>query len=111
MKILKKQIEQYGLQVSIIDKRYLWVKACDTSIKVDAYQIFGLEDEDLILTLKQKFYQYNIKIDVHVPENNKNTLTNNNNKNIKKEKSNYNKIDDRKKNIRKILKDKYKLIS
>jgi hypothetical protein len=104
MKILKKQIENYGLNVSIVDKRYLWIKACDTTIKFDAYELFGLENEDLILSIKQKFYQYNIKIDIHVPENNKSTP-------IKNKKENYITIDDRKKNIRKILKNKFKLIS
>jgi len=103
--ILKKQIEEHGLQVSFVDKRYLWVTACNKTIKVDAYELFGLESNDLILALKQKFYQYNIKIDIHVPENNKNVVK----KHEKKE--DIISIDDRKKNIRKILKHKIKLIS
>lgn len=103
MNIIKKQIEDLGLETRIIDKRYIWVKAKDTSIKFDAYELFGLKNDDLILTLKNKFYQYNIKIDLLNPEKNKNTTTKNN--------TTYETVNDKKKKIRKLLKNKFKLIT
>jgi len=105
MNTLKKQIEDLGIEVRVMDKRFVWVNAQNRSIKIDTYELFGLEKDDLKVILKNKFYQYNIKIDLLVPENNKST---------KNPKPLYNMeeqlIKDKKENIRQLLKNKFKLI-
>jgi len=101
MNQLKKVIEENGLKVTYKDKRHLWVKFDNIIIMVDSYDLFGLADDDLMLRIKQRFGGYGIKID----------LDNlNNNKKNKEPKHKYIPINERKENIRKILKDKFKLL-
>ena len=65
MNLLIKKIEEHGLTVTHHNKRNLWVKAHNTILMCDAYDLFGLEDDDLMLIIKRKFYAYNIKIDLY----------------------------------------------
>ena len=103
MKQLIKQIEDGGLTVTHKNKRNLWVKAKDAIIMVDSYDLFGLEQSDLMLRLKQRFYIYNIKIDVYNPDNNK-TIKNKDKPKI------FTPVSERKEKIRELLTNKYKLI-
>ena len=108
MEILIKKIEEYGLKVTHHNKHKLWVKAQDTIIMLDSFDLFGLADDDLMLRIKQRFYIYNIKLDLDNPENNKNTP-------IKSSKSKrktyiYIPVDEKKKKIRELLTNKYKLL-
>ena len=103
MKLLVKQIEEKGLKVTHTNKRYLWVKSQNTIIRVDSYDLFGLEEDDLMICLKQKFCIYNIKIDLHNPDNNKSKIKNN--------RYIYISVNEKKEKIRELLINKYKLIS
>jgi len=111
MKHLIKVIEEHGLKVTHHNKKMLWAKAKGTIIQLNSHELFGLEDDDLMLTIKQKFYRFNIKIDLYNPENNK-TLkhkSSNHKKNVIEPYSES--ITLKKKKIRELLTTKYKLIS
>jgi len=114
VKALIEQIENKGLEVTHYNKHNLWVKAKDMIVMLDAYKLFGLEDDDLMLTLKQKFYQYNIKIDIHNPDNNKSESkeVKSDEEKVQKEKyeSLFLTVSEKKKKIRDLLTNKYKLI-
>lgn len=100
-------IEEHGLTITHSNNRNLWVKSADTIIMLDLYELFGLEVDDLMLHIKQKFYRYNIKIDIHNPDNNK---RHNNKPKKSKDRVAYIPIDNRKKKIRELLTNKYKLL-
>jgi hypothetical protein len=102
VKTLIKQIEEKGLKVTHQNKRYLWVKAKGIIIQVDSYDLFGLEEDDLGLRLKQRFYNYNVKIDLYNPDNNRD-------KGDDKPKQ-ITSVKEKKEKIRKLLKNKYKLL-
>jgi len=107
VKLLIKQIEDNGLTVTHNNDRYLWVKAKDMIIMLDAYQLFGLEEDDLMIKIKQQFYMYNIKIDIYNPDNNKSDTP----EDEKEGKPNpFLSDDEKKKRIRELLTNKYKLI-
>jgi len=89
---LKDLIEKYGLTVDGIDKRYICISAKGIILTFDGYLLFGLKESEIMSNIKQRFYEKNIKIDLNIPENNKpKTVV-------------VQTIDDKKKNIRKILK-------
>jgi len=105
MKQLIKVIEEHGIVVTHHNKQMMWVKAKGTIIQLNAHNLFGLEEDDLMLTIKNNFYRFNVKIDLYVPENNK-TVTS-------KKKNKIPDIDfvtEKKTKIRELLTTKYKLI-
>ena len=107
MEILIKKIEEHGLKVTYYNKHNLWVKAQDTIIMLNSFDLFGLEDDDLMLRIKQRFYIYNIKIDLHNPDNNKSIPI----KSKSKRKTYvFVTVDEKKKKIRELLTNKYKLL-
>jgi len=103
MKTLITKIEENGLEVTHHNKRNLWVKAKNVILMLDAYELFGLEDDDLMITIKNRFYVYNVKIDIYNPDNNKSSSI--------KSKDIYVPVDERKQKIRELLTNKYKLLS
>lgn len=106
MKQLIQIIEDHGLEVTHNNKRHLWIKAFDSIIRVDSYDLFGLADDDLMLRIKHRFYNvYRIRIDTINPENNKGKKSKN-----KKVTPKYIPVGERKENIRKLLTDKFKLL-
>ena len=109
MKVIRKIIESYGLTVTYTNKTNMWIKAQNTVIMCNLHQMFGLSEDNLMLYVKQKFYQVNIKIDLQNPENNK-PIKPEKKKDKQKDKSKYIPINERKENIRKILRDKFKLL-
>jgi len=105
MKLIKEIVESYGLIVTYSNKSNVWIKAKDTIIMCSIHELFGLEEADLMLHLKQKFYRLNVKVDLYIPQNNKRIPTKS--KNVIPV---YSPISDRKKKIRDLLRDKFKLI-
>ena len=114
MKALIEQIENKGLEVTHYNKHNLWVKSKNAIVMLDAYKLFGLEEDDLMLTIKQTFYQCNIKIDIHNPDNNKSESKEIKSDEDKEKKEKYESlyltVDEKKKKIRDLLTNKYKLI-
>jgi len=108
MKLIKQIIGEHGLEVTYANNKNIWVKCKNTIICLNIFDLFGLEEDDLMLHIKQHFYRYNIKIDLFVPENNKsNTKTN-----VKVIlKGVDDSVSEKKKNIRNLLTTKYKLLT
>ena len=85
----------------------MWVKSKNIIIRLDSYDFFGLEEDDLGLRLKQRFSAHGVKIDLHNPDNNKPTKgqsVSNSDDDISPS------VGEKKQKIREILKNKYKLL-
>ena len=106
MEQIIQQIEDIGLKVNHYGIRYLWVTAKRTIVRLDSHELFGLEEDDFGLRIKQIFYINNIKIDLYNPDNNRSTSSSK-----KKHKSNIIlSVSEKKLKIRELLKNKYKLL-
>ncbi len=118
MKELTKQIEDGGMEVAFSNSYNVWIKAVNHTVMIRKSSIMGLEQSDLMLRIKQKFYFHNIKIDLIDVRNNKSKeiyhRTNDSKKKRKKKKkietSDELSVYEKKRKIRELLTTKYKLL-
>lgn len=102
MNQISKIIQNYGLEVISMDNRYIRVKAKNLILTLDSYSLFGLTTSDMMLSIKQQFYHHNVKIDLYHPKNNHSEFKNKKSIDLT--------ITEKKEKIRKMLKNKYKLL-
>lgn len=102
MEEIKKKIESYGLTLVNSTGKFVRIKHGGLIIVLNMFDLLSMTEDDMMLHIKQRFYSYNIKVDLNNPEKNKTTTD------FKSTPSKT--LEEKKENIREILKSR-KLIS
>lgn len=112
-----KLFESQGLIVVSHTTKYIRVRSGQLILVIDAHMLFGLSHDDAMLHVKQRFYEYNVKINSYDPDKlwNKEKVTFTNTTDDKTDDKTDNEftyltVDEKKSRIRELLVNKFKLI-